>query len=413
MKSRSLLASLAVVLVAVAGPGSSPASPGENAVTAWSRIAESAITVGRPPASSQVLAGMVHAAIYDAVAATEGGLEPFLASPLAESGASPEAAVATAAHDILVVRIPAQAGTVDAQYTAFMSAIPNGSAKTDGTALGAEVAAEILALRANDGFDNVVPFVQPPPGPGVWEPTPPPPTPVDVKLKHVQPFTFDSPSDFRPNGPLDLNSGRYAADLAEVEAYGRSNSTVRTQEQTDTARFWVENTFVQWSRTLRELANSRGFDLRESARLLALVHVATADAMIACFEAKYHFLFWRPIHAIHRADEDGNGKTEPDLTWTPFLIVNHPEYPSGHACFTGAVTEALQVYFGTDRLPLTISSTFTGTTRSYGRLSEIRAEVANARVWSGLHFRTTMEEGAKLSRKVVRHVASHYFRATG
>ena len=411
MRRRLVASSLALAtVVALLGSPSSVADPAENAVTHWSRLSEQFVPIGRFGASAQVLSGIVHAAIYDAVAATEGGLDPFMVSIEAPPGASTEAAVATAARDVLVERVPLQAGPVTADYDAFMAAIPDGQAKSDGRTVGEQVAKQILAARADDGFGNVVEYVQQPPGPGVFEPVAPTP-PIDVVLTQVQPFTFDSASDFRPNGPSSLKSGEYAADFAEVKAYGRSDSAVRTPEQTQTVRFWADNTFVQWSRTVRALAEARDLDLRESARLLGLVHVTAADTMIACFDAKYHFSFWRPVHAIARADTDGNPATIPDQTWTSFLVVNHPEYPSGHACLTGAVTQALQIYFGTDGLPLTISSNFPGAgpPRSFARLSDIRAEVADARVWAGLHFRNAMEEGGKLARKIARHVASSAF----
>jgi len=402
----------AVVVLAVLGLGTpaGTADPAENSVTHWTRIAEQFIPIGRPPASSEVLMGTVQAAIYDAVAATEGGMKPFMASVQAPPGASTDAAVATAAHDVLVARVPLQSVPITTAYDTFMASIDDGQAKTDGQQVGTDVADEILLLRADDGLGNVVPYVQPTPGPGVFEPVAPS-TPVDVVLTQVQPFTFDSPSTFRPNGPTSLLSGEYAADFNEVKAYGRSDSAVRTPEQTQTVLFWAENTFVQWSRTVRLLAEERELDVRESARLLGFVHVATADAMITCFEAKYYFSFWRPFHAIRRADTDGNRGTTPDPTWTSFLVVNHPEYPSGHSCFTGAVTEALKIYFGADAVPLTISSTFAGAgpSRTYALLGDIRAEVADARVWAGLHFRNSMQEGYKLARKVVRNAASHDF----
>jgi PAP2 superfamily len=409
-RSLRLVAAVAVLAVLALGAPVATADPAENSVMHWTRIAEQFISISRPPASSEVLMGTVQAAIYDTVAATEGGLDPFMASVTAPPGASTDAAVATAAHDVLVARVPLQVVPITTEYDAFMGTIADGQAKTDGRAVGAAVADEILFLRAGDGLGNVVPYVQPTPGPGVFEPVLQT-TPVDVLLTKVQPFTFDSPSTFRPNGPSSLMSGEYAADFAEVKAYGRSDSAIRTPEQTQTVWFWAENTFVQWSRTVRLLAEERGLDVRESARLLGFLHVATADAMITCFEAKYYFSFWRPFHAIRRADTDGNHATTPDTTWTSFLVVNHPEYPSGHACFTGAVTEALRIYFGTDAIPLTISSTFAGAgpPRTYALLGEVRAEVADARVWAGLHFRNSMQEGAQLARKVVRSAASHDF----
>lgn len=420
MRIRLLATALAVVAAGLAlGGGASTAPPPENAVTYWSRIAESTISVGRPPASSQVLAGIVYAAIYDAVAATEGGLEAFMTSPPVPSGASTDAAVATAARDVLVARLAAaQDVTVENAYTTFMAAIPASQAKTDGAAVGAAVATAILALRANDNFDNVVTYVQGPTGPGIFEQIGPPAPvqPVDVKLKQVVPYTFASPSDFRPGAPVSLKSGEYAASFEEVKAYGGTNAdTLRTQAQTDTARFWTEQAHVQWSRTLRELANARGLDLRDSARLLGLVHVSAADTQIACWEAKYYYLFWRPFHAIRRADTDGNSKTEKDEGWQHLITGNHPEYPSGHGCVTGAYTEAIESFFHTDRVPLTIESTVFSVgdprrTRSFERLSDVRDDVTNARVWGGLHFRSTMEETHQLPNRVVAHVAAHFFR---
>ena len=419
MKSHLRLVFVTVVLCAVAASalaGSGRATE-PNAVVHWSSVAEPVISAGRPPASSQVLSGLVHAAMYDAVAATEGGLEPFLVSPTVPAGAMPEAAVAKAARDVLVARVPAQAGVVQTAYLDYINAIPDSQEKTDGIAAGTAVAAETLALRANDNFDNVVPYVQAPPGPGVFEPIAQTPV-VDVKLKQVIPFTFSSPSGFRPNAPVSLRSGEYASSLNEVKAYGGTNvDTLRTAAQTDTVRFYTDQAYVQWSRTLRGVANGAELGLRDSARLLGFVHVAAADTMVACWEAKFHYLFWRPFHAIRRADTDGNHKTSPDPNWNHLVGGNHPEYPSGHGCITSAYTEGLQTYFHTDRLPLVIESTVFPVgdprrTRSYERLSDVRDDVADARVWGGLHFRSTMEETPKLGDKVVAHVAAHHFRET-
>jgi hypothetical protein len=246
---------------------------------------------------------------YDAVAAVEGGLEPFATRVTSPPGASADAAVAQAARDVLVARVPGQAAAVQAAYDAYMALIPDGAAKDAGKAVGLAAAAGMLAMRTGDHFDDVVPYVQQPPGPGVFEPIAPTP-PVDPKLAFVRPFTYDSPSDYRPDGPLELTSKRYAKDLAEVQAYGRVDGAVRTALQTETVRFHTEQTFVQFNRTVRELANARGLDLRESARLLGYVNVATADTMIACWEAKYHYNSWRPNHAIQRADTD---ETRPPL----------------------------------------------------------------------------------------------------
>jgi hypothetical protein len=396
-----------LTLVAVFALGGTSAAQ-ENAVVQWSGIAEGAIAAGRPPASSSVLGGMVHGAMYDAVAAIEGGLAPFATSVTPPPNASADAAVAQAARDVLVARVPLQAATVQTAYDAYMASIPNGPAKDGGKAVGAAAAAGMLAMRTGDHFDDVVPYVQPAPGPGVFEPialTPP----VDTKLPFVRPFTYDSPSDYRPGGPLQLSSKQYARDVAEVQAVGRVDSTTRTAEQTETVRFFTDQTFVQYSRALRGLVNAQGLDLRESARLLGYVHVSAGDTMIACWEAKYHYYFWRPNHAIQRADTDGNPATSPEPGWLPLITGNHPEYPSGHACFTAAVTESLHNYFGTKHVPLEISSTVVGKTRTYGNLDDLVTDVENARVWGGLHYRTTMTQSAKDFTQIARDIGRRHF----
>jgi hypothetical protein len=407
------LAVAAVAVGAQASRTSAATTSGQgNAVTDWNQIAQNAIVVGRPTASALVLEGIVQAAVYDAVVAIEGGYEPFVASPDAPGEASTAAAVAAAAHGVLVARVPGQAASVDAQYAAYLATIPDGPGKTNGIAVGEEVAQAILAWRAGDGFDTVVPYVQPPAGPGVFEPVAPT-TPIDVKLKQVRPLTFASTSQFRPDGPSPLTSAEYAEDFDEVKAYGRADSAVRTPEQTEVARFWAESAAIQSPRTLRALAIEKGLGLVETARMLALVHVAGADGLLACFDAKYHYLFWRPVHAIQRADTDGNPATEPDPTWTSLLNVNHPEYPSAHSCWTTPMTDALAAFFGTDKVALSMDSTVTGTTHYYARLNDVAKEMYDARVWAGLHFRTSMLEAAWIGRKVARYVVANFFQPTG
>ncbi len=413
LRSRAGVAGLTAVVAGLAlGPtaGSSTASaaPGDNAVVHWSGVAEGAIAAGRPPASSSVLGGMVHAAMYDAVAAVEPGLDPFATRVTAPPGASADAAVAQAARDVLAARVPAQAPAVQAAYDAYMLSVPDGPAKDAGKAVGTAAAAGMLAMRTGDRFDDVVPYVQPTPGPGVFEPIAPT-TPVDVKLPFVRRFTDARAFLHRRSRPLDLRSRRYARDLAEVQAYGRATSTIRTPAQTETARFFSEQTYVQYSRMLRDLVKARGLDTRESARLLGYTHVATADTMLACWKAKHRYLFWRPTHAIQRADTDGNPATSPDPTWAPLIVGNHPEFPSGHGCFTAAVTESLRSYFGTKRVPLEISSTVTGTTRTYATLDDLVEDVIDARVWSGLHFRTTMTETARHFPRIAREIGRKHF----
>jgi hypothetical protein len=393
-----------------------PATRG-NPVIDWNEKAQKAIVppvtpLPRPPGSSAVLEGIVQAAIYDSTVAIEGGYEPFVASPEVIRPASTAAAIAKAACQVLLARVPDQASSVAAEYDAYLAAIPDGLAEDNGIAVGAQVAWAILAWRANDGFDNVVPWVQPAPGPGVFEPYPAPP-PVDVKLKQVSPLTLTSNDQFRPDGPNPLTSAEYAEDLNEVKAYGRIDSAVRTPNQTEVARFWAENTAVQWPRTLREIALDKGLDVTETARMLTMAQVATADAILACFDAKYHYLSWRPVHAVQRADSDGNPGTAADPTWTPLLVVNHPEYPGAHGCWTKAVTESLAKFFGTAKVAFSMHSTLTGTTHHFQRLNDAAKEVYDARTWGGLHLRNSTMEGAWIGKEAARHVAANFFRPTG
>jgi hypothetical protein len=407
-----------VVVVAVLAAGSTgtsaapSAAPGENAVVHWSGVAEGAISAGRPPASSAVLAGMVHGAIYDAVAAVEGGLEQFATGVTAPPDASTDAAVAQAARDVLVARVPGQATAVQTAYDAYMASIPDGPAKDGGKAVGAAAAAGMLAMRTGDRFDDNVPYVQPTPGPGVFEPIATSPV-VDVKLGKVQPFTYESQSAYRPEGPVELTSKQYADDLAELQELGGADETKRTAEQTAHSRFFTDHAYAQYSRAVRGVAVSQGLDLRESARLLGYVWVAAADTMIACWEAKFHYAFWRPTHAIQRAHTDGNAATSPDTTWLPLLNGNHPEYPSGHACITSAVTQSLRSYFGTKHVELTFTNAATGATQTYRRLDDVVDAIEDARVWGGLHFRSTMTKSAKHFPQIARDIGREHFLAHG
>ena len=266
------------------------------------------------------------------------------------------------------------------------------------------------ASIATSRLEANVPYVQPTPGPGVFEPIAPS-KPVSVELPYVRPFTYESPA-YRPDPPYALTSKQYAEDVAELKELGGATSTARTAAMTATVQFHAAPTYLQFSGGLRRLVSARGLDLRESARLLGYTWVAVGDTMIACWEAKYHYMFWRPNHAIQRADTDGNPDTSPDPSWLPLLTGNHPEYPSGHACFTAGVTKSLQEYFGTKWLRLTFTSTVTGTTRTYTHLGQLVADVENARVWGGLHYRTTMTETAKHFPRIAKDIAKHSFHRT-
>jgi hypothetical protein len=378
------------------------------AVLHWSAIAEATVADGQGPGPAQVQMATVAVAVHDAVVALERGSRPYVSKPEVRWPASLSAAVATAAHHVLVARVPDHATEVGREYRAYLRRLPSTRSTLNGIDVGTQVADAVIERRAGDGLGDPVPYVQPTPGPGVFEPVAPA-TPIGLDLARVTPFAMSSPDQFRPDGPPPLDGADYARDFAEVRDFGRADSAVRTDEQTEIARFWSDHGFLQWSRTLRDIVAERRLDARDAARVQAMVHVAGADGAIGCFDAKYHHLFWRPSHAVPRADTDGNDATDPDATWTPLLNSNHPEYPSGAACVNAAITSVLAEFFGTDRVAFAMSSAVTGTTRHYSRFSASLDEDVDARVWSGLHFRGSMLDGVELGRSVADLVSGTLF----
>ena len=412
----------------LAGALRASASPAPNAVTDWALIVQQSIHNAAAPRSagtSEILHATIMLAMYDAVVAIEGGFEPYAARIQAPAGADARAAAATAAYRTARARVAAsQVAFLDSQYAGYMAGIADGAAKTAGVQVGEQAAAAVLALRANDNFANVVLYECSaiPVAVGEFEPdagcpaTPASPQPVDAKVGRIVPFTVANASDFRPSGPDPLTSSGYAEDFNETRDFGRVNSTVRTAEQTDIAYFWAENPYVHWNRNLVRLAVTNGLSLRDAARLFALVHTAASDAIIAGFEAKYFYAAWRPRTAIPRADADGNPETDADPSWKPLLSVNHPEYPSGHGFWSTAVLEAVNAFFGSNRVTWTLDTSKTAvpqlvrTERTYDRLNAIMHDVTNARVWAGLHWRHSMRHGAQIGRHVAAHVSRHFFR---
>jgi hypothetical protein len=369
------------------------------------------------PGEAAIYMGIVHVAIYDAAVALDGRYQPYAIAANAAEGASPPAAIATAAHHVLVGLQPAlglssaQLAVLDGRYAAYLAAVPDGTAKVQGIAVGEEVAAAVLALRANDGREKNPPLsdLNPPPaGPGVWDEGSSPA--VGLRLPGIKPLALKRASQFRPDGPSPLGSGEYASDFQEVAELGRADSTRRRPEQTTQALFWTDHDLRQWNDALLALAAARGLDLLRTARMLAMAHVAGGDAMIACFDAKYSYWFWRPYQAVPRADEDSNPATAADPTWTPLRTTpNFPEYPSAHACHSTAMAETLEDFFGTDKVTFSIDSRVTGTTRVYRRFHDAYKDVDWARVLVGFHFRNSDMEGSNLGRKVARYVVTHRF----
>jgi hypothetical protein len=403
----------AAVIGVVAGTAGSAIAAGD-AVTFWNETATitSAVHLGRAPATSPVDLAYVHAAIYDVVVALRGGYRPFIVAVAdAPADASLDAAVAAAARRVLVTLFPGDQAYIDGRYVSATIGIPDGQSKEDGLAFGEQVALSMLAARAGDGWNAAVPYV-PSSGPGVWQPTPPAfATAIAPWLAVMRPFTFDSGSRFRVDPPPTLDSAQWAEDYNEVRAIGSLTSTTRSATETEIARFYGEHAGIQYARIFRDLATKKGLSVEENARLFAMLYVASADALIGCWDSKYHYSFWRPVTAIRAGDTDGNPLTPIDSDWTPLLTTPaHPEYPSAHGCFTAAVAETLAAFFGTKKIGITLTSTFPGTVpHTFASTDEMIREIIDARVFAGIHYRTSVMRGTVLGRRVAHWVARNYF----
>jgi hypothetical protein len=408
------VASVAIASQPVAGDAGRPASSGppDTYVTDWDAIGVQAFSAaGLTPAEGHTLFGYVGIAVYDAVMAIEGGYEPFAVRVDAPDGASAQAAVAAAARRILLHHLPAQASIIEAGYTASLATIADGPAEDDGVAVGEHVAAQLLAQRADDGFRAPVTYTPPdPPIPGVWIPTGP--TPIGPYLGLMRPFSFDAADRFRPHGPPDLSSRAWARDYNEVKEIGSSTSTTRTPEQTLAARFWAEAPVQQARGSFRLFVEQHGLDIVDASRFMGMVSVVYADALIACFDAKYEYAFWRPITAIRAGDTDGNPQTVGDPTWSPLLAgtPNHPEYPSAHSCITPAGGRVIARFLRTSRIDFTVPSLTGLGDRHFATVGQLQDELGNARIWGGIHYRTAVEDGIGIGTRVTNHVLAHHFR---
>ena len=419
MTLRFLAAAVAVALVSVLGGARTssakvePAGPPDSYVTTWDAVASQAFTAAAlSPPDGIVISAYVGIAEYDSVMAIKSGYQPFAVHAAAPEGASPEAAVVAAAHRILVHYLPAQQLTIfDPAYAASLASIPGGQAKTDGIATGEDVAGRVIALRANDHFRTPVTYTAPdPPIPGVWIPTAPTP-PIGTYLPIMQPFALDSADEFRPAGPPALSSKRWARDYNEVKEVGSVASTTRTAEQTVAARFWAEPPVQQEHGALRKFVLDRQLDIVDAARFMAMVEVASADAAIACFDAKYHYAFWRPITAIRAGDTDGNQDTVGDPTWSPLLPAtpNHPEYPSAHSCITPAGGYVIARFLGKGKIDFTVPSLTGLGDRHFDTVQDLEYDVGNARIWGGIHYRSSVEDGLVIARQVADQMLAHHF----
>jgi len=408
----AVLAALTLAVPAAWTPAPAQAQPTEsNPIITWNIHAQTAIyeVARQSPTTTARSFAMVQGAVYDAVNAIAGTpYEPYLVAPRTRPGDSTPAAVATAAYQVLLSILPAQADALRAQYDQSLAAVPDGPGERGGIAVGAAAAAAMIESRVDDGaFSDATWRVGT--EPGQWRPTPPDFLQVGAWYATLKPFVIRDPGKFRTPGPPALTSAAYARDLNEVKAVGSATSTVRTPDQTDAAIWWDDYRMVEWA-IKRQLATNHRLSSLQTARMFAMVDIAAADTLIACYQEKKFWSFWRPVTAIPLADTDGNPATTADPHWTPLRITApSTEYPSGHACYTTSFATTLRQFFGRDNLTFSAHSADSGTTRHFDSLAEATAELLAARVWAGVHYRTAVVDGEQLARVVTRDVLSQEF----
>jgi hypothetical protein len=394
-----------------------------TAVLDWNTTAVATVRAAVPAKfqiESDLYLSYVQASVYDAVVKIAGRYEPYrdFASPVPPRGASLPAAVAAAAYTALAYYFPAQQPSLQTTYTTYLAVLP-ADGQAAGVAIGQAAANDIIAARTGDGRDAVIstPYGAGPLTPGVWVFAPPPSlqSAQIPWLGFMRPFLLRSPSQFRVGPPPSLASRRYARDLNEVQAYGSATSALRTPEQTAVAQFWNAFAPNQTNAMIAGVVTAHSMDAVDAARAFAIANMVDTDAGIACWDSKYHYLFWRPVTAIRHADIDGNAATTAEAAWTPLLTTpNHPEYPAAHGCITGAESDMLTAILRTPQIDVDIPGSVGGastltTTRHYATARQLRDEIVDARVWAGLHYRNSGKVGVWLGRAVARYALDHYF----
>ena len=410
--SRAIASGIAVAAVrgvlTVGFVATCSAAQANDVVMEWNQIALAAtVTANQGPLPQIRSMAVVHVSVHDAVNAISLAYGTYLQQRIRPGNVSADAAAVGAAHHALVALFPSQAAALNAARDASLAA--RGLGPSDpGVAFGASVAAGIVALRANDGSAEAQ-FTYSPPTAGTaggWTPVGTAPA-LLPGWGRVVPWVLRSGSRMEIDGPPALRSSRYARDYDEIKAIGSSTSTTRTAEQTEIARFWLAPPSVIWNSVARSVLESRRLDLSSTARAFALMYVAAADASIVCWQTKYTVNFWRPQTAIQQADTDGNTQTIADPAWTPlFPTPPHPEFLSGHATNSSAMAAVLKAVFGDNPgVPIVASSsTNAGFARHWKSFSEGVAEVIDARVYSGIHFRATDEVSADVGREIAKLV---------
>lgn len=402
---------------AVTGPGvaAAPAAVAETrAVVDWNRTALATAAVSNGLREGHNLA-LVQAAVFEAVNSIRRRYTPYRVRIRATGHESVIAAVASAAHTVLLARYAEQRTSLDAALAGTLAQVPDGAAETGGVAVGTSAAAALLALRAGEEAATD-PAPSPGSGPGVWVPTPPAfSPPLEPGWGRVAPYLLRSGSRFRPPPPPALTSARYARDFQEVKAVGEAASTTRTPRQTETARFWNATGAKLWNQAAQQLVLAQAHEPTRAARAFALLNLAAADALIATWDAKFTYQQWRPVTAIRAAADDGNPATAPDPDWTPLLATPpYPDYVSAASTVAGTAETVLAAVFGPRPGPFSIASPgLPGVERTYRSFAAAAREDVDARVWSGIHWRTSDRTGRTLGQRVARYALGHALRPVG
>lgn len=394
------------------------AAPASDVVLDWNHVLLEAVRLdaSSPPVASRNMA-MVQGAVYDTVSAIQ-GTPGYFVQKSSPAGASPDAAVAAAAHRVLSYLYPAQQSTLNAALIASLAQVTDGPGKTDGMALGVSVGDAIIALRIHDGWDTFVDY-SPGSGPGAWQPTPP--MYMDELLPQwatLQPFAMTSPDQFRPSGPPSLDSSEWAEAYNEVNALGRATGSTRTADQTQIARFWADGSGTytppgHWNEIAAQVARQKGNSLAENARLLAALNIAQADAAIVAWDVKYADEFWRPVTAIRAGDTDGNAATTADPNWSSLIITpNFPEYISGHSTFSGAAATILTAFFGDNVGFTTDSIGLPGVQRTFTSFQAAAEEAGRSRIYGGIHYQFSNADGLASGRALANFVLEAFSTAS-
>ena len=390
-----------------------PVSANANVITDWDEKAVAVVMPAGPLGVSQQIytaqrmMGMVHAAMFDAVNSIERRYEPYLVQLPADPTTSKEAAAAAAAATVLATIDEKTAREVTVTLATYLASIPDdGSAKADGVRLGEAVAAKVLEARANDDH-NAVDDYRPRTAPGVYVPTS---ITAASTWSKVKPFALTTASQFRPDPPISLSSREWATDHNEIKDYGSKTDAKRSPQQTEIARFWLMVGPPAYHPFVRQLVTAKQMSVGDSARLMALTAIGLNDALIAVFDAKYHYNFWRPITAIRNGDIDGNDLTEREATWQPIdNTPMHPEYPCAHCILSGTIAGVVKTALGSEDIPeIAITSpTAPGVTHRFTNMTAFADEVANARIWSGFHYRFSTRVGTDMGLKIGEYVVKN------